>query len=158
MAGVREADVVVEFGPGTGVITRAISEGLRGDAVFFAMEINRSFVKTMRKQFPDVTIHHDSAEHTRKYLEQAGVEYCDSIVSGLPWTAFGDGLQDSLLDTVQDVLRPGGHFATYMYLHCPFVPTGKRFLAKLERRFGQVERTAIVWKNMPPAFVLWVKR
>jgi len=153
MAAVSEARTVVEFGPGSGAITGSIVESLAADATFFAMEINADFVTIMRERFPDVTVHNDSATNTRQYLEQAGAASCDSIVSGLPWTFFKDELQDELLDTILDVLRPGGVFSTYMYVHSPVAPAGRRFVNKLKARFSHVEDSPVVWKNFPPAIV-----
>ena len=153
MARVNEADTVVEFGPGSGAITGSIIESLTPDATFFAMEINADFVAIMRKRFPEVTVHHDSATNTRQFLEAVGASSCDSIVSGLPWTFFSEELQDELLSTILDVLRPGGVFSTYMYLHSPVAPAGRRFVSKLKSRFGHVENSPVVWRNLPPAIV-----
>lgn len=152
-AGVAEASAVVEWGPGTGAITGAILEKLPPTAAFFAMEINPEFVETMRMQFPGVTVHNDSAENTRRYLEQRGLQHCDSVVSGLPWTSFPDPLQDSLLSALVDVLRPGGRFVTYSYIMSPLVPGGRRFRQKLRDHFSRVDMTPFVWRNVPPAFV-----
>lgn len=157
-AGVSGARAVVEFGPGTGVITEAILARLRPDATFFALEINDEFVKTMRERFPNVVVHKDSAANTRTYLEQSGHSSCDCIVSGLPWAAFEEELQDSLLDAIMDVLEPGGGFATYMYLWSIMLPAGRRFRRKLHERFAESGVAAAVWRNLPPAIVLWGKR
>ena len=157
-AGVAESPVVVEFGPGTGAITEAILPALREDATFFGMEINEDFVAIMGDQFPEVTVHHDSAENTRAYLEKLGLDACDCIVSGLPWGTFSKDLQDSLLDTISDVLRPGGRFATYMYLQSTLLPTGQRFKEQLRTRFGELFRTPVVWRNLPPAIVYYVEQ
>lgn len=151
-AGVATANAVVEFGPGTGVLTEVILEKLKKDAVFFTVEINEEFVEILRKRFPTLTVFHDSAAHTRRYLDQLGLDGCDCIVSGLPWSLFEDALQDQLLDTVVDVLRPGGRFVTFMYVISPLCPRGKRFKRKLYERFERVQRTSSVWRNFPPAF------
>lgn len=152
-AQVADASVVVEFGPGTGVITQKIMERLPADATFFAIEINPEFVEVVREKCPGVTVFSDSAVETRKYLEQMGVEACDTVVSGLPWLAFDEALQDSLLDTILDVLRPGGRFVTYAYFISSLIPGGVRFQKKLHARFHNIGTTSIVWRNFPPAFV-----
>lgn len=152
-ARVGHASVVVEWGPGTGAITNAVLERLPHDATFFAMEISPEFVETMRVRFPQVTVHHDSAANTRRYLEQRELQSCDSVVSGLPWTSFDDALQDSLLDALVDVLRPGGLFVTYTYIMSPMMPGGRQFRRKIRERFSRVDTTPLVWLNVPPAFV-----
>lgn len=155
---VAEADTVIELGPGTGAITEAVLPQLQDGATFVALEINGDFVRLFQKRFPGVAIYEDTAEHARTYLERHGKEACDSVVSGLPWASFPDALQDSLLDAILDVLRPGGRFVTYTYLMSPYLPQGRRFRQKLERRFSDVGRSPMVWFNVPPAFVYCAKK
>ncbi|MDX9972880.1 MAG: methyltransferase domain-containing protein [FCB group bacterium] len=152
-AKVRHASVVVEWGPGTGAITRAVLDKLPHDATFFAMEITPAFVEAMHIRFPQVDVHLDSAENTRKYLELRELHSCDCVVSGLPWTTFPDALQDSLLDTLVDVLRPGGLFVTYTYVMSPLMSGGKKFKQKVLDRFSRVDCSPFVLINVPPAFV-----
>lgn len=154
-AGVPDANVVVEFGAGTGTITRVLCTRLRQDATFFALEINPDFVKMCRNCLPGVEIIEGSAENTLRYLQEHGKSECDSIVSGLPWAAFEELLQDRLLDATVDALRPGGKLATYMYLSSVLLPSGRRFKKKLESRFSKVGHSRVCWKNLPPAIVLW---
>lgn len=157
-AGVRDARVVVEFGPGDGAITEVLLGKLQPGATFFGIEINDDLVRVFNKRFPAVTCYHDSATNTGKYLAELGHDHCDSIVSGLPWAVFSDQLQDDLLDCVEQVLRPGGRFATYMYLQSPVLPGGRKFKQKLAERFGHYSKSPIVWKNLPPAVVLHVQK
>jgi len=157
-ANAPHAKVVVEFGPGTGAITEVILASLREDAKFFAMEINPDFVKILQKRFPSLQVFQDSAAKTPQYLPQIGETHCDAIVSGLPWTVFSDQLQDELLDAIIASLRPGGTFATYVYIHSPAVPSGKKFRNKLKARFSRTGQTGIVWKNVPPAMVVWAEK
>jgi phospholipid N-methyltransferase len=84
--------------------------------------------------------------------------HCDAIVSGLPWSIFEDGLQDDLLNAVHDALRPGGVFATYLYLQSLALPSGIRFRAKLRNRFSRAGVTGVVWNNLPPARVVWAEK
>lgn len=151
-AHVSEADVVVEFGPGTGVFTEVIARKLKKDARFFAIELREDFVKAVRKRCPGVQVHHDSATNTKKCLAEMGLEHCDCIVSGLPFTLFEDELQDEILATVMDVLKPGGRFVTFAYFISPYAKQGRKFKAKLQERFGEVDKTRIVWMNFLPAF------
>jgi phospholipid N-methyltransferase len=157
-ARVCDAKTVVEFGPGTGAITEQILPALRSEAKFFAMEINPDFVKVMKKRFPAVHVFQESAAKTPQYLPRVGETHCDSIVSGLPWAAFNDELQDELLDATVASLRPGGMFATYTYVYTSTMPSGKNFRRKLKRHFGRTGVTSVVWKNVPPAVVLWAEK
>lgn len=152
-AGVSQARVIVELGPGTGALTSAILRKLPPNATYFAIEANASFVEEMKQRYPDVRVHHDSAVAIRRYVEASGHTHCDCIVSGLPFATFPDQLQDDLLAAIRDALEPGGRFATFAYLQGLLVRQGRRFRRRLHAEFPTVSRTPTVWRNMPPAFV-----
>lgn len=154
MAGVDQSRVIVEYGPGTGVFTEAILAKKRPDAYFIALEVNEEFVKATRDRCPGVHVYHDCAQNTKKYLQEAGYNGCDTIVSGLPWTRFDEALQDEILEATYDVLEPGGRFVTFAYAVSPFVPSGRKFFReKLVSCFGAVTRSEHIWKNFPPCVV-----
>ena len=157
-AGVRDARTVVEFGPGTGVFTSVIQEKLNGDAVCIAIEIREDFVETVRERCPGVHVFHDSAVNVEQCLGVIGRVKCDAIVSGLPFAAFDDALQDELLDAAYEALDPGGLFATFTYTFAQHLPKGQRFLGKLRERFATVDRTRTVWMNVFPAFAYRAKK
>ena len=50
-------------------------------------------------------------------------------------------------------VRPGGRFATFAYLQGLLVPPGQKFRRRLDDYFTRVERSRVVWWNLPPAFV-----
>ena len=152
------ARTVVELGPGTGVVTQAILDRLPAGTSFLAIEIDEEFVEVLRKQFPGTDICHGSAADLSQILAERGSEQCDSVISGLPWAAFDDALQDQLLDAVVTALRPGGVFVTFTYLYSPYLSAGRRFRQKLHDRFASVGRTSIVWWNFPPAFAYHARK
>ena len=147
------ASMVVEFGSGTSVFTEKILEKISGDGQAFALEINENFVKETRKRCPKAIVYYDSAVNVATYLKEAGVEKCDRIISGLPWACFPENIQDQILDTVADILEPGGKFLTFAYVHGLCLPAGRRFRKCLSSRFRRVLATRIIWQNLPPAFV-----
>lgn len=154
MARVGQSKVIVEYGPGTGVFTEAILAKKQRDAYFIALEVNEEFVKVTRERCPGVLVYHDGAQNARKYLQEAGYDGCDTIVSGLPWTRFDDALQDEILESTYEVLNPGGRFVTFAYAVSPYVPSGRKFFKeKLVKRFGEVKRSEHIWKNFPPCVV-----
>lgn len=152
-ADVNAADVILEFGTGTGVVTREILRRKQESARFIGIEINCEMAAATRRRFPEAEIVTDSASRAKEILVERGLESCDCVVSSLPWAAFPDRLQDEHLDAALDALRPGGHFVTFAYVHGLVLPAAQRFHAKLSRRFGPVEMTSVVWANVPPAVV-----
>lgn len=154
------AEMIVEFGPGTGVFTEAILRRLPDPSRFFAIEASAPLADATRRRCPAATVWNDCASQTKTYLARHGRHNCDRIISGLPFAAFAPDLQDRLLDTVVDTLAPGGLFVTFAYLQGLALPSGRRFRAALRQRFGlhNVTNTPTVWANFPPAFVYRAQR
>jgi phospholipid N-methyltransferase len=152
-AGVRKADTIVEFGPGTGSFTREILRQKKENAFFVGIEMNPRLVEILRQNLPDANIISDSAENTPAILKNHHLNEADCIVSGLPWASFSPELQDKLLTAAVQSLRPGGRFTTFAYLQGLMLPSGQRFRKKLRETFSKVHSGRIIWKNMPAAFV-----
>lgn len=153
-AELRDANIVVEFGPGTGVFTEVIAGKMKPGAYLLGVEVNPEFVAATRRRCPGVKVVEGSAGDTAQFLAEDGHDHCDVIVSGLPWTVFPESLQDTILDAAYDVLRPGGRFVTFAYTISPLFPSGRRFFkGKLPAKFENVRRSKAIWKNIPPAHV-----
>jgi phospholipid N-methyltransferase len=144
--GLERATSVVELGPGTGVFTEAVLALLRPEARLTAFEINPRLASSLRARFPQVDVVTGSAE-------TLPVEDVDVVVSGLAWTAMTADRQRRILDAVTAALAPNGRFTTFAYAHTAWTPPARRFAASLRSRFAVVERTSVVWGNLPPAFV-----
>jgi phospholipid N-methyltransferase len=152
-AELSESSIVIEFGSGTGVFTEKILQKIPEKSTYFVIEINQGFVEATRSRCPGVEVYQDCATNAGKYLEAKGHQYCDCIISGLPWASFNEDLQDNLIDAILDVLKPGGKFLTFAYLHGLLLPSGIRFKKKLHAKFKRITTTRTVWMNIPPAFV-----
>jgi phosphatidylethanolamine/phosphatidyl-N-methylethanolamine N-methyltransferase len=156
--GLERARVVVELGAGTGVFTGAIGEKAPDDAHILAVEVDRALARAVRRLFPEVQVVHGPAEQLTEYVDDPTGPSVDCIVSGLPWAAFGAARQVAILDAARAVLRPGGWFTTFTYVHAAALPSGRRFRRLLESRFASIVRTPVVWRNLPPAFVYRCQR
>jgi phosphatidylethanolamine/phosphatidyl-N-methylethanolamine N-methyltransferase len=152
-AGVRKAQTIVEFGPGTGAFTREILKQKSDSAFFVAIEANPRLVETLKVQLPQTNIVADSAENTLSILKNNQKSSADCIVSGLPWASFPKELQDKLLEAAVNSLRPGGRFTTFAYLQGLLLPSGQRFRKRLEETFSKVHLGRVIWRNLPAAFV-----
>jgi len=150
---IRDGDLVVELGPGTGAITRFILPKLNGHNAFFALELDGSSVQAMRERFPRVSVYHDSAEKLCDYLARHGRERADCIISALPWGNMGARKRNRILDAVFSGLRPGGVFVSIGCLHASCFPGARGYVSRLRHHFSEVVASPVVWANMPPAFV-----
>jgi phospholipid N-methyltransferase len=149
--GLERARLVVELGPGTGVFTDAILARLAPDARLVAVELNPVLAARLSAARHDerLTVVRGSAAE----LPAAVSGPVDAVVSGLPWTVMSRERRVSVLDAVNEVLAPGGRFTTFAYLHAAWTPPARDFTAELAGRFDRLERSPVVWPNLPPAFV-----
>ena len=147
-----KVQVAVEYGPGLGAITAEILTRTDGKD-FFAIELNKTYADRFRRSFPGVHLYRDSVANLPAIAAEHGVEAIDCVISGLPWAIFSDAVQDELLDATFAVLREGGQFVTFAYMHGLALPAGRRFRRKLMGRFRKLDRSPVVWRNTPPAVV-----
>ncbi|QSH42094.1 rRNA adenine N-6-methyltransferase family protein [Lentisphaerota bacterium ZTH] len=150
---IESAQNVIELGPGTGVITMEILTLISHQTKFFAVELDNHIYKEFKKHWPHVKIYNDSAENLGNIMEKDGMENADVIVSGLPWAAFPEQLQQSILQEVLASLPENGCFTTFAYLQGMMLPAARRFKKMLKSNFAEVETSKVIWKNIPPAFV-----
>jgi phospholipid N-methyltransferase len=144
---------VLEYGPGTGGCTAHIVSRMRPGTRCLAIEINAAFVYRLRRRFPQVQIYQESVLNVKKLCDGEGIQEVDAIISGLPWACFSAAEQGRYLDATLTVLRPGGQFVTFAYLSGLLLAAGQRFRRQLSQKFAAVQRSRIVWHNIPPAFV-----
>ena len=147
-------DLVVEYGPGTGAITRRIAEVLPQGVEYLGIELEVSFVRKLSLHFPQLHFHHGSVADVEKILADAGLGAPRRIVSGLPFASLPRAVQDAVVDGTGKILACGGEFRTFQYVHAYRMQTAQRFRAAMETRFAQSERSRPVVRNVPPAFVL----
>jgi phosphatidylethanolamine/phosphatidyl-N-methylethanolamine N-methyltransferase len=132
--------LVIELGPGTGVVTQALLErGLSPDRLV-TIECEGSFVRTMRSKFPDVIVHHGDALRFEQYIP-AGAAVA-AVVSGIPLLNMEPQARKSLIDRA---LAVGGNrrFIQLSYGWFPPVRMGSNI--RLKRN--------TVWRNLPPAHI-----
>jgi phospholipid N-methyltransferase len=151
---VAPASRVVELGPGTGVITREIlaRNGDRGS--FLAIDVNRAFVDRIQRAWPGIDCVCASAEILPVLAAERGWSNVDHIVSGLPFATLPSATTRLILDAVHQVLRLGGTFTTFQYVHAYRVPSAAAFRREMSRRLGSQPSARLVVRNVPPALVL----
>ena len=152
-ARVTDARTILEFGTGTGAVTEEICRRKRADASLIGFEINRRFAEAAQKRCPDAEVISGCVTSAVRVLRERRINYCDSVVCGLPWATFSSLMQDRFLRSALTVLRAEGYFATFAYVHGLALPGGRQFNARLQQSFRLVDRTDVIWANVPPAVV-----
>jgi phospholipid N-methyltransferase len=120
---------------------------------YVGVELNASFVVELQRRFPQLHFIQGAAQEVDLTVARAGAAHYDAIISGLPWTAFPDSLQDAILAHVLPHLAVGGRFITFAYAGLCHLKGGRLFRHKLQKLGTKLETTSIVWANVPPAFV-----
>jgi phospholipid N-methyltransferase len=150
--------VVVELGPGTGVMTRALLEALPADSTLLAFEISERFYRFLKEKFPDkrLVLLKTGAEHVQEELRKRGFERVDAIVSSLALGFFPDAERRRLLESLVSVMDQHGILTQYQYVQGMEMQNGKlrRFsIRPLLQDYFDTVRCKTVWRNIPPAFV-----
>jgi len=148
----KNSDVIVEFGPGTGVFTRRIIEEMNPNASLYIFELHSPFYVKLQKEFEnDERIHviNDSAANVRKYLKANGKEFADVIISSLPLTNFNQKLTMRILKSAEIALKPEGKYIQFQYSL-----NARKLLIKIFSSIS-IQFTA---NNLPPAFVYTCKK
>ncbi len=146
------AGLVVEYGPGTGALTRVLADHLPATGRLVAMETNPSFCLFLARHFPQIRVIEDDAANAHIHL--AGeLGTADAIFSGLPSSLMSPAQLAATVQATDLLLRPGGHFRAFLYHHTYWLPKMTFLRRLLQRKFRRVDVVA-VWANFPPAMVL----
>jgi phosphatidylethanolamine/phosphatidyl-N-methylethanolamine N-methyltransferase len=135
---------VVEFGPGTGQLTRAILANGVAPADLSLFELDADFVGYLRRDFPGVAVHHVGADRAHDVVQPR----VGAVVSGLPLLSMPAPVTTAILEAAFKILAPGAPYVQFTYGPKPPVPA--RILDQLGLR---VEAGRKVWLNLPPARV-----
>lgn len=113
-AKVRSARFIVELGPGTGGITRAVLAAAGRDFRLLSIEINPNFHAFIKNiQDSRFTAHLGDALQLRKIISQYSLGSPDAIISGIPFSTMSEKCGSRIIQSVFDVLEPGGSFVAY---------------------------------------------
>jgi phospholipid N-methyltransferase len=130
----NQARVIVEYGPGVGVITAEILRRMRSDAILIAIEMNPDFVTHLRSALPDerLQVVEGSAESVGEILQRFGRGDANYIISGIPFSTISAAVRERILRNTSKALAPGGTFLVFQF--------STRVLEDLQRIFHYVRR------------------
>ena len=140
---------VLEIGPGTGVITRAIlARGVKPENLH-AVEYSPNFVRHLRRSFPTVNVIEGDAFDLEATLGDAAPPLFDCAISGLPLLNFSVPTRVAYLNGLLARLPEGRPVVQFTYGPKSPIPPG----------FGNytVKHFDFVLRNIPPAR-LWIYR
>lgn len=138
---------VLELGPGTGVVTKAILDQGIDPGRLISVERSEDFLPGLKRRHPGVGFVHGNAFDIAQIAKEQGIEKFDTIVSSLPLLTMPVHHRFHLLEMLLDLLEPGRPLIQFSYLLRPPIPIWpERYV---------VSQLTTVLRNLPPAR-LWV--
>lgn len=145
-----ESDLpVLELGPGTGVITKAImARGIAPEKIW-SVEYSADFFQHLVEQFPGVNFVHGDAFDLDETLSHLPEQKFDVAISGIPLLNFPMHMRVRLLESLLDRLPPGRPVVQFSYgPTSPIVAQPDRY---------HVQHFDFIMRNIPPAQI-WLYR
>lgn len=146
--------LLVEFGPGTGSVTRAIAKRLPKGMMYLGIDRDEHFVHLLRRRFPKLTFSVADAAELPQISMKLALPRPNDVVSSLPFASLPKVVTERIIHTVRASLLPGGTFTTFQYIASHHLPTARNFRAMVDEMFGPHIQRTVVWRNIPPANVL----
>jgi phosphatidylethanolamine/phosphatidyl-N-methylethanolamine N-methyltransferase len=138
---------VLELGPGTGVITKAIlARGIAPENLV-SIEYSPEFCEHLRAKFPGVHFINGDAFNIHKTLSVIPSPHFDSVVSGIPLLNFPMHVRVKLIEDLLDLLPRGRPVVQFSY--GPVSPV----VAKPDSY--KIQHFDFVMRNIPPAQI-WI--
>ncbi len=137
--------IVIEYGPGNGVITKEILKVLPPDGRLIVVEINSEFVEYLKM------INDPRLEIIEGDVLEASLSFpkADAIISGIPFSFFPLEKREEIVRRTALALDEEGVFIAYQY--------SKSFLKVLRNFFGDTKWTIEV-RNLPTVMFIMVAR
>ncbi len=137
--------IVIEYGPGNGVITKEILKVLPLDGRLIAVEINSEFVEYLKMiNDPRLQIIEGDVLEVSLSFPKA-----DAIISGIPFSFFPLQKKEEIVRRTAGALNEGGVFIAYQY--------SRSLLKILKNFFGDIKWTFEV-RNLPTVMFIMVAR
>jgi len=138
-----QSGFVLELGPGTGVITKAIlNSGIAADHLI-SLEITPHFAEQLRQQIPAITVLQGDAMYLSELLKNKNP--IRTIISSLPLRSMTQAARDHLFSEIQKTIAPSGQFIQFTY-------SMRKDTDYYPANFKPMN-SFIVWRNIPPARV-----
>jgi phosphatidylethanolamine/phosphatidyl-N-methylethanolamine N-methyltransferase len=143
--------LVVELGPGTGPVTRALLERGLDPRRLVLVEYDPGFCRMLVRRFEPAAVIQGDAFDLRRTLARLADQRIAAVVSSLPLLNQPPPRREKLIADAFDLMGPEGVFVQFTYGLVSPIPRGAcagRYAA---------HASAPIWRNLPPARV-WTYR
>jgi len=150
-AGNVRQGLVVELGPGTGPVTRALLERGVDRSRLVLVEYDARFCRMLERRFEPVKVIEGDAYDLKRTLGSLAGEPVAAVVSSLPLLNQPTPLREKLIADAFDLMGPEGVFVQFTYGLLSPIPR-QACVGRYRAKGG-----APIWRNLPPARV-WTYR
>ncbi len=149
-----EENVVLELGVGTGAITKFLQEIVPNQKSYFGIELDKDLVKSLKKNYPELTIVCGNACDTHSLYQKSGFGKVGYIICCLPFVSMPNEIGERILLEIDKFMDQGCVFRTFQYAHGYYFPSAIKLREHMRDRYGKAKKSSLVVKNMPPAYTL----
>ena len=145
-ADLKKARYVVEYGTGTGVLSKAILTKCKPESSLIGLELNPEFHSFLSRKISDSRfyLYNENALNLGKCLCRHDISEVDYIFSCIPFSFFTACEKRDILEETRRCLSGDGKFVMFQY---------SRSMEKLLREIFYDVKIHFVVRNIPPAFV-----
>jgi len=141
-----KANILIEYGPGKGIITKQLLDLMKKDAILFAFETNENFLEYMTKINDErlIILNADAEEAQNILKNRFKIEQVDYIISTIPFTFFDRRKRRRIIYRSYSMLKEKGKFITSQYSWLIY--------NLIKNKFSESSIKATLF-NLPPAFI-----
>lgn len=141
----RKDNVIVEYGPGSGVVVKELLKRITLGSRVILVETNKEFAEHLSSIHDSrVSVYNDTAENIKQILQKEGLEKADYVISSIPFSYFSPSLRDRIVRNTHHILSASGSFLVYQFTW--------HSLKYLKKYFGRY-KTNLSLFNIPPFFI-----
>jgi phospholipid N-methyltransferase len=150
----KDDPTILELGPGTGAITEHFHRTMSQPERYLGIEQDGDYVELLRQQCPEMHFVQGSAADMIEHVDATGLGDLDLVASGLPFATLPEDVLARIYDGLDTLVGPGTQFRAIQLAHAWPTTSARRFRRRVNRMFGPCRRSRLVWRNLPPAYVL----
>lgn len=144
---------VLELGPGTGAVTRAMLDAGIPEERLILVEIDRKLHHWLARRFPRAMVIHGDAAKLQEILPPNVIGRISTVVSSLPMLSFPLPQQRAIVEQVFGVTNADGRLLQYTYSpHSPLA-SGLGMPGKLLGRAASNVPPASLWRFTRPDII-----
>ncbi|MFZ2522863.1 MAG: rRNA adenine N-6-methyltransferase family protein [Minisyncoccia bacterium] len=144
-------DVVVEFGPGDGVLTTELLKKVSDKGKLYAVELDSNFVKELRKIKDDrLVVIEEKMEVVAKHPYKYGIKKADLVVSSIPFTFINKKDREGVVGEVNKMLSSHGQFIIFHQYSLLMYRLLKKYFRDTDNYFEP--------RNILPCFIMVARK